>query len=171
MVTHKHTHTVVLYTVTITWHTVGSSLLHWPSSFTVMLGPKLSAAKYTQAMNAIFTSSPSLVPVCEKVRRAKRGKLCFSAFLILWAKFSKALRIFANQCLKGQKDHIIALKSTAAIQLWYQMVIPWYYDIYHGAEWLQYIHTCKKQTNTVLHRYHVEMDHLLYVCLLNSLAN
>lgn len=107
MVTQKHTHTVVLYTVTITRHTVSSLLLHWPSSFTVTLGPKLSAAKYTQAMNVIFTSSPSPspVPVCEKVRRAKRGKLRFSAFLIVWAKFSRALRNFANQCLKSQKGH------------------------------------------------------------------
>lgn len=107
MVTHKHTHKVVLYTVTIPRHTVGSSLLHWPSSFTETLGSKLSAAKYTQAMNAIFTSSPSLVPVCEKVRRAKRGKLRFSAFLILWAKFSRALRTFSNQCFKSQKGHKI----------------------------------------------------------------
>lgn len=100
---HTNTPTQLYCTVTIPRHTVGSSLLHWPSSFTVTLGPKLSTAKYTQAMNAIFTSSPSLVPVCEKVRRAKRGKLCFSAFLILWAKFSRALRTFANQRFKKPK--------------------------------------------------------------------
>lgn len=62
-------------------------------------------------MNAIFTSSDSLVPVCEKVRRAKRGKLRFSAFLILWAKFSRTLRTFANKCFKRAYIVLCTLKT------------------------------------------------------------
>lgn len=85
----------------------GFLLLYW-ATLTVTFSQMLSAAKYTRAMSSIFTSSASSESVCIRMcvrQRARRGKLSFSTFLILRANFSKAMRVFVNQCLKFQEGH------------------------------------------------------------------